>query len=116
MATKEEVEAFLQQFYQKLKVFSIIFRDDRGKNVEALAELEITAKFRESVIMDIKTKDYSQGPIVDTLYQIGDMWVFGKDVKGREIYIKIALGLSNNKTILYYIDGTESYEESFFRR
>ena len=31
MATQEEVEAFLKQFHQKLKVFSIIFRDERGK-------------------------------------------------------------------------------------
>ena len=42
MVTKEEVEAFLKQFHQKLKVFNIIFRDDRGKNAQTLADLEIT--------------------------------------------------------------------------
>ena len=31
MATQEEVEAFLKQFNQKLKVFSIIFRDETRK-------------------------------------------------------------------------------------
>lgn len=99
MATKEEVEAFLQQFHQKLKVFSIIFRDDRGKNAQTLADLEITPKYRETVIKDIKTEDYSQGPIVDTLNHLGDMWVFGKDVKGHEVYIKISLGQPNSQTI-----------------
>ena len=29
MATQEEVEAFLKQFHQKLKVFSIIFREEK---------------------------------------------------------------------------------------
>jgi hypothetical protein len=97
--TKENVEAFLSQFHQKLKVFSIIFRDDRGKNAQTLADLEITPKYRETVIKEIKAEDYSQGPIVDTLNSMGEMWVFGKDVKGQEVYIKISLGHSNSHTI-----------------
>lgn len=40
--------------------------------------------------------DYSEGPIVDALNNQGEMWVFGKDVKGNEIYIKITLGKPNN--------------------
>mgnify|MGYP007008931212 CR=1 FL=1 len=40
MATREEVERFINNFQSKLKVFQIIFRDDRGKNTQALAELE----------------------------------------------------------------------------
>lgn len=99
MITKEEVEAFLKQFHQKLKIFNIIFRDDRGKNAQTLAELEITPKYRETIIKEIKAEDYSQGPIVDTLNHMGDMWVFGKDIKGQEVYIKISLGIANSQTI-----------------
>lgn len=99
MVTKEEVERFLHLFHEKLKVFQIVFRDDRGKNLEALAALEITPKYRESIIRDLKSEDYSNGPIVDTLNKNGDMWVFGKDVKGNEVYIKISLGNSNSQTI-----------------
>jgi len=99
MATQEEVEAFLKQFHQKLKVFSIIFRDERGKNAQTLADLEIPPKYRETIIKAIEVEDYSQGPIVDTLNHLGDMWVFGKDVKGHEIYIKISLGRDNCQTI-----------------
>ena len=99
IATKEDVESFLKHFHQKLKVFSIIFRDDRGKNTQTLAALEITPKYRESIIKDIKVEDYFQGPIVDTLNQMGDMWVFGKDVKEREVYIKISLGRQNSQTL-----------------
>lgn len=74
--TKENVEAFLNQFHQKLKVFSIIFRDDRGKNAQTLADLEITPKYRETVIKEITAEDYSQGPIVDTLNSLGEMWEY----------------------------------------
>ena len=74
--TKENVEAFLSQFHQKLKVFSIIFRDDRGKNAQTLADLEITPKYRETVIKEITAEDYSQGPSVDTLNSLGEMWEY----------------------------------------
>lgn len=46
MATKEEVEHFLSQFNQKVKVFGLVFRDDRGKNLQTLLDLEITPKYR----------------------------------------------------------------------
>lgn len=96
---KEDVERFLTQFHEKLKIFHIIFRDDRGKNMQTLADLEITPKYRETIIKDIKAEDYSEGPIIDSLNKNGDMWVFGKDIKGNEIYIKISLGHSNCSTI-----------------
>lgn len=99
MATKEQVEAFLKKLKEKIKVFDIIFRDDREKNLQTLASLEINTTFRKQVIMNIEPEDYVEGPIVDTLNKKGEMWVFGKDVKGREVYIKITLGLPNNSTI-----------------
>ena len=96
---KEEVERFLNQFHEKLKIYNIFFRDDREKNLQTLTELEITSNDRIEIIKTIKVEDYSSGPIVDTLNKMGDLWVFGKDVKGNEVYIKISLGLPNNKTI-----------------
>ena len=99
MATKEQVEDFLMRLKEKIKVFDIIFRDDRGKNLQTLATLEITPTYRKKVILNIEPEDYSEGPIVDTLNKMGEMWVFGKDVKGHEVYIKITLGQPNNSTI-----------------
>ncbi len=77
--SKEEVERFLSEFHSKMRVFGIIFRDDRGKNLEA--------------------KDYVEGPIVDTLNHNGEMWVFGRDVKESEVYIKISMGMPGRSTI-----------------
>ena len=99
MATKEQVEDFLKRLKEKIKVFDIIFRDDRGKNLQTLATLEITPTYRKQVILNIEPEDYSEGPIVDTLNRMGEMWVFGKDVKGHEVYIKITLGQPNSSTI-----------------
>ena len=99
MASKEQVEDFLKRLKEKIKVFDIVFRDDRGKNVQTLALLEITPTYRKDVILNINAEDYSEGPIVDTLNLKGEMWVFGKDVKGHEVYIKITLGFPDSSTI-----------------
>lgn len=47
MATKEEVEAFLNGFHAKMKVFRIVFRDDRGKNAQTLAEHPLVYPFKK---------------------------------------------------------------------
>lgn len=99
MATKEQVEDFLKRLKEKIKVFDIIFRDDRGKNLQTLATLEITPIYRKQVVLSIEPEDYVEGPIVDTLNKMGEMWVFGKNVKGQEVYIKITLGQPNSSTI-----------------
>ena len=78
MATKNEVEHFLSLFKEKVKIYDIVFRDDRGKNMQTLAELDITPRYRKDVILKLKPTDYSEGPVIDTLNRLGEMLVFGK--------------------------------------
>ena len=51
------------------------------------------------IIESLKSEDYVEGPIIDQLNKLGEMWVFGKDIKGKEVYIKIMLGGVNCQTI-----------------
>lgn len=97
--TKEDVQNFLDQFHAKMKVFDILFRDDRGKNQKALEELEIKPSYRKVVIESLTVEDYVEGPVVDRINKLGDMWVFGKDVKGRDVYIKIMISEHGGQTI-----------------
>lgn len=99
MEDKENVSHFLYAFRQKAKVFGIVFRDDRGKNTQTLADLEITSKYREDVIMGLVPDDYIAGPVDDTLNRYTPMWVFGRKVKNRDVYIKISMGLSNTSAV-----------------
>ena len=99
MATRLEVQRFLRTFHAKLKVFDILFRDDRGKNREALFDLDITPVYRVEIIKTLAVTDYSAGPIVSELGKNTELWVFGKDVKQREVYIKISLGFPNESVI-----------------
>ena len=99
MITIEEVKTFLDQFNIKAQVFGIRFRNDREKNKEALKQLALTPFQRELIVKTLQVEDYVEGPVIDVLNQEGEMWVFGKDVKGREVYIKITLGYENGQTI-----------------
>lgn len=99
MSSKDDIIQFLKNFHEKKKVFSILFRDDRSKNLQTLLDLEISPKKREEIIDSLTYKEYSDGPFPDALSGIGDLWVFGCKVKSEEIYIKISMGKSSAKTI-----------------
>lgn len=97
--TIEEVKDFLDQFNAKMKIWGILYMDDRVKNVEAIQELAIVPSYRRIVIESLVEEDYVQGPIIDLLNEQGEMWVFGKNVKDQEVYIKISIGYQNSQTI-----------------
>ncbi len=62
--TIEQVEQFLNQFHEKLKIFDIRFRDDRGKNQQTLFQLEISPTYRLEVIKNLQAQDYYRGPVM----------------------------------------------------
>lgn len=93
---EEEVEKFLCEFKPKFNIWGIIFLN-RAKNEEALRALGITPVAREEFIKKVERNDYSHSIIDATSY--GEMWVFGKDYDGTELYIKISLGQPGSNTI-----------------
>lgn len=95
MATKDEVHRFLSNLEAKSKIHPIIFRNDRGKNQQTLLDLEITPLQRETILKTLTIEDYSEGPVPDILNKGPEMWVFGKTVEKKEVYIKITLGMQN---------------------
>jgi hypothetical protein len=93
--THSDIEKFLSDFKQKMKIWDIVFRNDRQKNTQALIDLEITPAQRRAVIEKLIAEDYSEGPLPDTLNRLSPMWVFGRQVKQQEVYIKITMGNEN---------------------
>lgn len=99
MTTEADVEQFLKYFHQKLRVFHILFRDERGKNQQALLQLELTRNQRIAIIEKLEIPDYCEGPLTDEMYGIASMWVFGKMIKEKDVYIKISMGQPNAQVI-----------------
>jgi len=77
----------------------VLFRDDRGKNAQALVDLELRPVERNAILEALESKDYSEGPHEEKLYGSADMWVFGKTVKKKEVYIKITMGAMGSSVI-----------------
>lgn len=99
MKASHEIQSFLNDFKTKLAVWGVIFIDARPKNSQTLLLLDILPYHRLEVLKSLQVKDYSQGPLQEKLYGGADMWVFGKLVKGQEVYIKITMGIPGNKAI-----------------
>ncbi len=99
MTNNDEIAAFLQDFHVKMNIWGIVFRDDRGKNTQTLLNLEISKDYRNKVLKELQVTDYSEGPLPEKMYGGAAMWVFGKMVKGKEIYIKITMGMTGAQTI-----------------
>jgi hypothetical protein len=99
MASKQEVEKFLKELKVKTEVFGILFLDDRGKNQQTLHDLEISPSKRKEIIANLKPEDYCEGPLEEKMRGILPMWVFGKEVKQKEVYIKISMGVENNRAV-----------------
>lgn len=95
MPTKQEIEQFLKELKEKIGFFEIRFRP-RDKNLQALADLDITSIKRLEYIMTLKVEDYYAGPKNDTYdTTLPNYYEFGILVKGVEVYIKISKGLTN---------------------
>lgn len=99
MSTKEEVATFLKDFKEKMKFWDVLFRDERGKNTQALVDLELRPIERKMMLERLTVQDYSEGPIAEILYGGSAMWVFGKTIKKKEVYIKITMGALGTSVI-----------------
>ncbi|PKP28297.1 MAG: toxin [Bacteroidetes bacterium HGW-Bacteroidetes-19] len=99
MTSESEVAQFLKDFKRKMEFWDVLFRDDRGKNAQALLDLELRPFERKTILETLENKDYCEGPLKEQLYGGSDMWVFGKMVKKNEIYIKITMGIMDSSVI-----------------
>jgi hypothetical protein len=99
MNSETIVASFLKDFKEKMKFWDVLFRDDRGKNAQALVDLELLPIERKAILETLETKDYSEGPLEEKLYGGAEMWVFGKTIKKKEVYIKITMGAMSSSVI-----------------
>ncbi len=95
-ATLEQVDAFLNEFKVKARVFGIEYNNEKKENLQTLFELEISANKRDEYIFSLRPEDYYQGPDSnDYDNEDGDVWMFGIGIKKRgrgkkiPVYIKI---------------------------
>jgi hypothetical protein len=68
----------------------------------------MTPNERIKIIDSLKAIDYSEGPNKDKMGIESDLWVFGKMIKNREVYIKITMGSPNDSVICISFHSSEN--------
>ena len=99
MVTKQQVKYFLGEFKTKMEIWDVLFLDDRGKNSQTLAELELMPIERKKILEKLQIEDYCQGPFEETQLGGSEMWIFGRTLRRKEIYIKITVGIEDTSVI-----------------
>lgn len=87
MAKQSQVQAFLKTFQiYWAKSWELI---PRRENLAALMEYGLSFNRLHETIMELTVSDYVSGPSTDHAFKHHHVWVFGIDLDGNEIYIKL---------------------------
>lgn len=95
--TIQDVKNFLNTLNVKIDVYGMVFAN-RDRCQDTMRMLGISECVAKSIIKTLEPTDFSKF-FEDTTQWKCELWAFGKDVNGEEIYIKIGLGSPSKKTI-----------------
>ena len=86
---REKVKQFLLGFKEIASRKGVIFIR-RADSLETLRFLGLTKANLEESLLSLSVGDYCEGPHLDHS-GIGEVWIFGKILKGIEVYIKLKI-------------------------
>ena len=84
MAKREEVDRFLRDFTFKMGFWGLLIRIDRTdlKNTTTLLALEFNHTHVKQILAELKSEDYSQGPLSSSGCPIHRPFVFRFTLRG----------------------------------
>ena len=92
------VRRFLLEFKQTVTRKSGVYLVPRMDTLATLQELGLTKKNLEEILLSLSVSDYCSGPETDR-DRGGDLWIFGRQIQGNEIYIKLKVAAVAGKKI-----------------
>lgn len=85
---REQIHTFLIEFKKAVTQGSGVILVPRHDTLATLSHLGITKRNLEEILLTLSVENYSNGPENDR-DKGGELWVFGKQIRGHEIYIKL---------------------------
>lgn len=82
------IHDFLLKFKQAIAGGSGVDLVPRNETRETIARLGLTKANLEELLLDLSVTNYSNGPEPDN-DRPGEVWMFGLQIQGHEIYIKL---------------------------
>ncbi len=97
-AKKARVVRFLKEFKKIVATGRGLDVIPRPENIKSLAELGLTKRNQRDEILSLTPADYCEGPEMDK-DKPGEIWVFGKQIGGKEVYIKLKIAKAGKEKI-----------------
>jgi hypothetical protein len=106
-ATREQVNDFLKRFKAKVDEQGSLPLIPRRENLNALTMLGIARSEVKTVVFGLTDNDYESGPEADRDQTAGELWIFGVDYEGTEVYIKLKLSTESAKCLSFHQAGRQ---------
>ncbi len=101
MATRQDVVDFLDTF-KGATMLDYFYIKHRQKNTQGLLDLGLSFDERKEIILGLTPEDYVAGPKPDDTDCRKEVWEFGKDVEGTEVYIKLRVARDQKRRNVYH--------------
>lgn len=101
MTTRDEVVSFLNLF-KGAAMLELFYVRDRPKNIQGLLDLGISVNERKEKILGLTPDNYMSGPKPDDTDARKEIWEFGTNVEGIEVYIKLQVTKDPKRQSVYY--------------
>ncbi|KAF0250293.1 MAG: hypothetical protein FD167_315 [bacterium] len=101
MATVIQVTKFLVEFKKSIDNTGLELIP-RRVNLDTIARLGLTVKQVRDLIQGLKYSNYSSGPELDHDGSNGEIWVFGYNLTGEMLYIKLKLSGNRAKCLSFH--------------
>jgi hypothetical protein len=88
MASRADVLDFLRLF-KGCVMLGALHVKNRDKNIQALIDLGITPDERKETLLGLEPGNYVSGPLPDDTDDTKEVWIFGTQMRGTEVYVKL---------------------------
>jgi hypothetical protein len=89
-AKRSDIKNFLIEFKKIVVTGRGLDIVPRRENLNALSDIGLTNKNLKEETLALSVQDYCEGPDLDR-DRPGEIWIFGRQVAGKEIYIKLKI-------------------------
>lgn len=89
-ASARDVVAFLQELKQIVAAGRGLDLIPRAENNQTIVALGFTKKNVDQEVLALSAIDYCEGPLPDR-NRPGNVWIFGRRIDGKDIYIKLKI-------------------------
>ncbi len=91
MASRQEAESFITG-YQEILSGSRLELIPRPDNRRAMEFFGFTRETVTLELLQLTVENYSEGPLPDRDGRPGDVWIFGYELYGNHMYVKLKIG------------------------